>query len=397
VIEPFAIHVPDEALRDLAARIDRTRWPTTAAFDDGWSDGTDGTFLRQLLEYWGYKFDWPEQETELNRLRQLRIRVDDVRVHTVHVRGRGPRPMPLVLTHGWPSTFAEFVKVIGPLSDPAAYGGDADDAFNVVVPSLPGYGFSDPLPPGQAGRTMELWVRLMETLGYRRFAAHGGDIGGYVTNQLARHHPDRLIGVHTTYPVEPSNPNGAGGLSDEERAFYGNRARTRELGGGYTHIQRTRPRTLSYGLTDSPAAVAAWIVDKWREWSDCAGDLLSRFSRDELLITISLYWFTKTIATSFDFYRDWGLGAPPRLVAETYPHSLPGVDPRPLEPGETIDVPAGVAIALDRYPEAFVRRGYSDLRQLTHLPRGGHFPALEEPDLLVNDIRTFFRPLRAKS
>ena len=390
-IERFTIDVSDGALADLRRRVAETRWPVSPP-DPHWAEGVDVAYLRDLASYWCDGFDWRAQEVRLNELSQVVVNLDGVRIHAVHVRGTGDRTLPLVLTNGWPSTFTEFVKVIGPLTDPGSYGGDPADGFDVVVPSLPGYGFSDPLPAGQAGVVTHLWAELMSALGYVRFGAHGSDIGGYVTNRLALEYPDRLIGLHTTYPVEPWIDSSEE-LSAHEQEFWLDRPRGKERGGGYTHIQRTRPVTLAYGLTDSPVGLAAWILDKWREWSDCGGELSTRFSRDELLTNVSLYWLTGTIGSSFRFYRDWGLGVPPELVDE-YPHALPGVEPKPLPVGQRIAVPAGVACFGHGYPPDFVLRGYADLRRWSPMPTGGHFPALEEPGLLVENIRAFYRPLR---
>jgi pimeloyl-ACP methyl ester carboxylesterase len=374
-VEPFVIDVPQSALDDLGERLGRTRWPT--GIEGGFEQGE----LRALVGRWRDGYDWRAHEAALNRLPHVRVKVEGVGVHAVHVRGRGPKPLPLVLTHGWPSSFAEFGDVLGPLTDPAAHGGDPADAFHVVVPSLPGFGFSDPLPPGRTRRVTALWLGLMTALGYPRFAAHGGDIGAFMTNRLAVEHPDRLVGVHTGFPAEPAS--GAGPPEQQRR-------RERETGGAYAHVQRTWPLTLAYGLSDSPAGLAAWILDKWRDWSDCDGDLRARFTADQLLTVVSLYWLTGTIGSSFRFYREWALGSAPDL----YPDAPPGVDAHRLPPGVRITVPAAVALFKASYPRHEVERAYTDLRRFTEMPRGGHFPAMEEPGLLVDDLRAFFRPLR---
>jgi pimeloyl-ACP methyl ester carboxylesterase len=395
MIEPFRIEIPGEIQTDLRDRLRRVRWPSRGAGDDSddSDDGLDRAYVRDLARYWLERYDWAVHERTLNALPQVQVSLDGRRIHAVHLRGTGPRPMPLLLTHGWPSTFAEFTRIAGPLSDPAAHGGDPEDAFDLVVPSLPGYGFSDPLPRGSTRHVTTLLVRLMAALGYERFAAHGGDIGAFVTNRMAIEHPDRLIGIHTGFPAEPSIVDGDA-LTAEERRFLARRRHHRESGGAYAHVQRTRPLTLAYGLSDSPVGLAAWILDKWRDWTDCDGDLRSRFSFDELLTVVNLYWVTGTISTSLRFYREWGLAGEPDLAAQHYPDSPPGVDTRPLRPGERVDVPAAVALFKAWYPETYVARAYSDLRRLTYMPRGGHFPAMEEPDLLVADLREFFRPLR---
>lgn len=385
MLPPFTIEVPQRALDDLHERLARVRWPSD---EEG---GIDQRFVRELVARWRNGYDWRAAEAALNRLPQIRVAVGGVRIHAVHVRGRGPTPLPLVLTHGWPSTFAEFTEVVGPLADPAAHGADPRDAFDVVVPSLPGYGFSDPLPAGEARRVTDVWCELMSALGYARFAAHGGDIGAFVTTRLAIEHPERLVGVHTGFPAEPAAD---ADLTDEERRFLERRRLDREAGGAYAHTQRTRPLTLAYGLSDSPVGLGAWILDKWRDWSDCNGDLRSRFTDDQLLTVVSLYWLTGTIGSSFRFYREWGLSSDPDVV-QRYPQSPPGIDTHPLPPGGLVHVPAAVALFGAPYPRRYVERAYSDLRRLTVMPRGGHFPALEEPGLLVDDIRAFFRPLRA--
>jgi pimeloyl-ACP methyl ester carboxylesterase len=268
------------------------------------------------------------------------------------------------------------------LTDPESHSGDAVDAFDVVVPSLPGYGFSDPLPPGESGRIPEMWAHLMaDVLGYERFAAHGGDIGGMVTNRLGVEFSERLVGIHVTFVAEPYVGPGAPEPSEQEQAFLEERARGKE--------------TSSYALNDSPVGLAAWIVEKWREWSDCGGDIERRFTKDELLTTVTLYWATRTISSSFNIYRDWALGSASVPVAwEGREEVPPGVDSKPLDRGQRIEVPAAVAAFNERCPREWVERAYADLRRFTEMPRGGHFAAMEEPELLAEDIRSFFRPLR---
>jgi len=305
-------------------------------------------------------------------------------IHFLHERGRGPAPLPLVLTHGWPSSFLELLKVIPLLTDPAGHGGDEADAFDVVVPSLPGYGFSDlPTTAGtNTARTASLWLTLMtEVLGYRRFGAHGGDIGAGVTTRLARLAPERLVGIHLTAIADPTLGADSMPLSAAERAYLDGLAAWEEAEGAYSSVQRTKPQTLAYGLTDSPVGLAAWIVEKFRSWSDCGGDLERRFTRDELLTTISLYWFTGTINSSIRMYYEGRR------------------DPAPLALGERIDVPTGVSLFPNEFvPESHAPRSWGertyDIRHWARLDRGGHFPALEEPELLVEEIRGFFRPLR---
>ena len=297
-VEPFRIAVPQATLDDLAERLARTRWP--GALDGaGWEDGTSRAYLHELVAWWQTGFDWRAQEAAINRFPQFRATVDGVGLHFVHVRGKGPAPLPLVCTHGWPSTFYELLPLVPLLTDPAGHGGDPADAFDVVIPSLPGYGFSDPLQGrGSANRVPELWTRLMrEVLGYEQFGAHGGDIGAMVANRLALEHPERLVGIHVTRPADPYIGPGAAPLTEAEQALLPSRARWHEVEGGYVHLQRTRPQTLAYGLADSPVGLAAWIVEKWRAWSDGDGQVERRFTKDQLLTTVMLYWVTGTNST----------------------------------------------------------------------------------------------------
>ncbi len=397
--EPFEIRATAEALDDLRARLGRTRWPDEVA-DAGWGQGTDLAYLEELVAYWADGFDWRAQEERLNSLAQFRATVDGFGLHFVHERGRGPDPLPLVLTHGWPSTFFEFHRIVPLLTDPGSHGGDPADAFDVVVPSLPGYGFSDrPQEAGFSRRIPGLWVRLMEGLGYTRFGAHGVDVGCSVCNLLGLWHPDRIVGIHVTYPAEPYIGPGAPGLSEREWEFLNGRPGGQEAEGGYTHIQRTKPQTLSYGLNDSPAGLAGWIVEKFRAWSDCDGDVEKRFGKDELLTNLTIYWLTETIGSSFRVYRDWALGAESNPYAWEGRDEVPrGVASRPLALDERIGVPSAVALfpadPPSGMPREWAERSYADLRRFSRMPRGGHFPAMEEPELLAQDIRAFFRPLR---
>jgi pimeloyl-ACP methyl ester carboxylesterase len=394
-VEPFTIAVPEAVLDDLRERLSRVRWPGELD-GPGWEDGTSAAWLRELVEWWRSGFAWRRQEAQLNRFAHRRATVGGVRLHFVHERGRGPTPLPLVLTHGWPSTFYELLGLVGPLTDPGAHGGDPADAFDVVIPSLPGYAFSDPIPGrGSARRVPELWVALMtDVLGYERFAAHGGDIGAMVTNRLAYEFPERLVGLHVALVAEPDVGPGCAPLSDAERAMLAERLAGQETGGAYAHVQRTRPQTLAFALSDSPVGLAAWILDRWRDWSDCDGDLERRFTKEQLLTTVMLYWVTGTIGTSFRLYRDWALGSGSRPEAwHGREEVVAGVE-RPLPAGERIEVPAAVALWEARYPREWAQRSYADLRRFTEMPRGGHFAAMEEPELLVEDIRAFFRDLR---
>ncbi len=383
-IEPFQVAIPQADPDDLRDRLERTRWSPELANDD-WRYGTRGDYLRELVAYWRSGFDWRAQERAINAVAQFRASIDGQPIHFVHVRGKGPRPIPLLLGHGWPWTFWDLQKIIGPLSDPAAHGGDPGDAFDVVVPSLPGYAFSTPLTvPGiHFWRTADLWVQLMEGLGYPRFAAQGGDWGALVAAQLGHKHADRLIGVHlhfcTPLTAFAGRPLDASEYGDETHLLEHNARYSRDER-GYASIQCTRPQTLAYALDDSPVGLCAWLVEKRRSWSDCGGDVERVFSRDELLTTVGLYWLTHSFGSSARFYYE----------AAHHPWR-PSHDRQPV-----VEAPTGVA----RFPRdvlvmprRWIER-YYNLQRYTEMPRGGHFAPMEEPALLVDEIRGFFRPLR---
>jgi pimeloyl-ACP methyl ester carboxylesterase len=384
-------------LADLRRRLAQTRWPEEFA-GRRWAGGASVDYLRSLVEWWRDGFDWRAQERAINSFPHFRVTVEGVLLHFVHVRGRGPEPLPLVLTHGWPSTFYEYLKIVPLLVDPGANGADPADSFDVVVPSLPGYPFSEPLPPGGFGRVPELWERLMSgVLGYERFGAYGGDIGGIVTNRLALEFPQRLAGIATSFPAEPYLGAGAAPLSRQEEAVVESRRLAVERGHDvYADIARTHAARLAVGLNDSPAGLAAWIVWFWREWSDCDGDVERRFTKDELLTTVTLYWAAEAIGSSLRPYADWALGTAGRpAVWQERPDVPSGIDSKPLGAHERIEVPAAVLLfALVRFPREWVERAYADIRRFAEMPRGGHFGAMEEPDLLAEELRTFFRPLR---
>lgn len=377
---PFHVEIAEEALQDLHWRLERTRWPDEVEAA-GWEYGANLAYLKELIEYWRTRFDWRAQERAINQFAQYTATVDGRSIHFIHERGRGPNPRPLILTHGWPGSFFEMHKVIPLLVDPASYGADPEDAFDVVVPSLPGYGFSDRvLQRGltRAGIT-DLWARLMtDVLGYRRFGAHGGDIGAGITTELGRRYSDRMLGIHLTAVADPYLGPGTPALSGAERAFVALRERWEEEEGAYGHQQATRPQTLAYGLNDSPVGLAAWIIEKFRAWSDCGGDLERRFTKDELLTNVTIYWVTQTINSSMRLYYENRHAA------------------RPEPPAERIAAPCGVALtteAVDRAPREWAERTYH-VRRWTELSSGGHFLALEEPAVLAHELRTFFRELR---
>jgi pimeloyl-ACP methyl ester carboxylesterase len=376
----FSIQIPDGDVRDLVARLKATRWPKTVS-GAGWDEGTDLAWLRELCMYWIESFDWRAQERYLNSFNHQIRDIDDLDVHFIHQRGRGPAPIPLLLTHGWPSTFYEFHRVIGPLTDPAAYGGDRRDSFDVVVPSLPGYGFSSaPTRPGvSTTRIADMWVTLMRSLGYERFASHGGDWGAAVTAALGMNHPDRMLALHLTMVSPPIDPQR---LNAEQRAWWDGLQRYRDQEWGYVHLQRTKPQTPAFALTDSPAGLAAWILEKWWRWSDLADDagqreLLRVYSPDDLLTTVALYWFTSSIGPSMRLYR------------ETF---LPG---SAFKWESRITVPTGITAFRDpNAPPRELIEPWLNLKRYATVDRGGHFPALENPDALIEELRTFFRAYR---
>jgi pimeloyl-ACP methyl ester carboxylesterase len=384
-VTPFQIHVPDDVLAGLRARLAETRF-TPPSDSVPWAAGTDPAYLRDLVAYWAGAFDWRAAEAGLNRFPQYTAQVGGAQVHFVHLRGHrragGPAPLPLILTHGWPSSFAEMLRVAPLLADPAGHGADGADAFDVVIPSLPGFGYStlpdSTLPDGPVTRqtVARTWHALMtEVLGYPRFGAFGGDIGGGVTQWLGAQYPAEVAGIHLAYgPIvddfSQAPPTGP------EQAFLDALAAYDQSDQGYSEIMRTRPDTIAAALADSPAGLAAWIADKYRDWSDCGGDLARRWDFDSLLTVVTLYWATASIGSSFRTYYDYGHTPPlPRIT-------VPAAITLNCEPGY-----AG-------YPRSMAERRCADLR-LWHVPgRGGHFLAWEEPGLVAADLRAFFRPLR---
>jgi len=385
-VQPFKIQVPEETLTDLQERLAQTRWSDEIPGSD-WDYGTNLAYLQELVDYWQTSFNWRAQEEAINRFSHFRADVDGLGIHFIHERGKGPNPMPLVITHGWPGSFFEMSKITPLLTDPASHGGDAADAFHVVTPSMPGYGFSDhPTKPGMhVLRVSDLWVKLMtEGLGYNRFGAQGGDWGASVTAYLGFAYPENLIGIHLTSMTRPTPYLGPGStpLSEAEQALMKQREDWLQAEGGYSHIQGTKPQTLSYGLNDSPAGLAAWLVEKYRTWSDCGGDVEKRFTKDELLTTITIYWVTQSINSSTRLYYE--------NAKETAKH------PWDMKQGERISVPAAMAVfpgEISRPPREWGERSYN-VQRWTEMPSGGHFAALEEPERLAEDIRAFFRPLR---
>lgn len=379
-IEPFSIRVEEEILSDLRTRTHRTRWPSPAP-GVAWEQGADLGYLRQLLAYWADEFDWRAQERELNTFHHYRAELDGVRIHFVHERAaRGPG-IPLILTHGWPSTFVELLPLVPFLTDPGAHGIDGP-AFDVVIPSLPGYGFSE--RPARTGVTTryiaELWHRLMQGLGYQRYGAQGGDFGSAIATFMALDDPRPMTGVHlSNLDLSPYTGPGSRPLSAAERAYLKQNQGWWEAEGGYKAIQSTKPQTLGYGLNDSPAALAAWILEKWRAWADTGGELETRFSREFLLTILTLYWATETITPSMRDYFD---------------NRSHGVR---IGPEDFVRVPTAIAVFTQFINEGAPPREWAErlynVRQWTSMPDGGHFAPAEEPKLLACDIATFFAGL----
>jgi len=381
-IRPFVISIASQEIQDLRERLRNARWPQ-AIPGVGWDMGMDAEYLRLLANYWREHFDWRMIEAKLNSVPQFMGDTSRGPIHFVHLRGTGPSPTPIVLTHGWPGTFAELIDLGAALSDPLGHGESDQLSFDVVIPSLPGFIFSP--PSGSSGTnvftTAAQWVELMETLGYPRFLAHGGDLGAGVSTALGLHHGERLLGLHLHYIPGSYAPHmgQASDLSDEERDFLVRRAAWMDQEGGYSHVQATKPDILGPALNDSPIGLAAWIIDKFRSWSDCGGDVESRFSRDELLTAVSLYWFTRSMPSAIRFYWE---GRKRPLVFTKHDH---------------VRVPVAVAHfpkELPIPPRSYVARGYNVARW-TEFQRGGHFAALEETAALATDIREFTKGLQS--
>ena len=385
-IRPFHISVPDEALVDLRRRIKATRWPGRETVMDE-TQGVQLATIQKLARYWQTDHDWRKIEARLNALPQFMTEIDGLDIHFLHVRSKHGNALPLIVTHGWPGSIIEQLKIIDPLTNPTAHGVSASDAFDIVVPSLPGYGFSGrPARTGVTCRyTAGLWHRLMRGLGYQRYGAHGGDFGAAVTTFMALDDPAPMLGIHlSNLDLAPYTGPGSRPLSAAERAYRAQYQRWRDDDRGYGAIQSTRPQTVSYGLNDSPAGLAAWILEKWRGWADSGGDIDATFSRDFLLTVLTLYWATQTITSSIRDYADnrW-------LAAE-------------LGPADAVTVPTAVAVFAHQFiddgtpPREWADRLYN-IRRWTPMPHGGHFPSAEEPDLLSRDIAAFFNDLRAAS
>ena len=382
----FTIEIPQAQLDDLNRRIAATRWPDEIP-GTGWSRGAPLSYVRELASYWGTRYDWRAAEREMNAIPHFMTELDGANVHFLHIRSKEPDAMPMIITHGWPGSFVEYLGVIGPLTDPAAYGGDPADAFHLVIPSIPGFGFSG--PAGQPGwdteRVALAWRELMRRLGYTRYIAQGGDWGSPISLRLGLADPEHVAGVHTnmcvTFP--PDDPDAFAGLSEEDNARLRHAMNFSQDGNGYGRIQSTRPQTLSYALTDSPAGQLAWIAEKYKEWTDCADAPEEAVSRDRMLTIITIYWLTATAGSSAQLYYE------SNHTSADFARCWAG--PWPLT------MPAGVAsFARDavRPIRSWAEKILPTLTHWSEFDRGGHFPALEQPELLVADLRTFARTVR---
>jgi pimeloyl-ACP methyl ester carboxylesterase len=378
---PFTLRVPDAAIADSRERLVRTRFPDQAP-GDPWAYGTDLDYMTGLVAYWRDHFDWRAQEARLNALPQYKVHLDGIDLHFLHVPGKGPDPHPLLLSHGWPGSVFEFLELIPLLTDPGRFGGDPADAFTVVAPSLPGFGLS--FAPGQRRFAVEAMAdclaRLMtDVLGYQRFGAQGGDWGSFVAARLGFAHGGRVSGIHLNLLPLRRDPAAAAATAEEEHYLEELRLFLKEET-GYQWIQGTRPQTLAFALTDSPAGLAAWIVEKFRAWSDCGGDVEAVFTKDQLLANIGLYWFTGAIGSSF------------------WPYYARMHGPWPIPEGDVVAVPTGYTAfpkEILRPPRSLAERTFPNIRRWSVMPRGGHFAAMEQPEALAREVRTFFRGLRA--
>jgi microsomal epoxide hydrolase len=379
--QPFRLQVPDAAIADLRARLLGARLPDQAP-GEPWAYGTDVAYMGAIVEYWRDRFDWRAQEARLNAFPQYKVQLHGIDLHFLHVPGVGPNPHPLLLSHGWPGSIFEFIELIPRLTDPKRFGGDPADAFTIVAPSLPGYGLS--FAPGQPRFGVEAiadcFAALMsEVLGYRKFGAQGGDWGAFITARLGYAYPERLSGIHLNMMPIRRDPTILSNPTPEESRFLDELQLWLKEETGYQWIQGTRPQTLAFALMDSPVGLAAWIVEKFRAWSDCGGDIEAVFSRDHLLANISLYWFTGAIGSSF------------------WPYYARMHGPWPIPNGEAVTIPTGYCEfprEMLRPPRSVAERTFTNLQRWSVMPKGGHFAAMEQPDALARDIRGLFKVLR---
>ncbi len=377
-VTPFKVHVPQAALDDLKGRLATVRWPDRGSATD-WSQGVPLAKAQALIEYWRTRYDWRRAESSLNALPQFRTQIDGLGIYFIHVRSKHENALPIILTHGWPGSIIEFLQVIGPLVDPAAHGGKADEAFDVVIPSLPGFGFSD--KPTEAGwrlpRIANAWAALMARLGYSRYAAQGGDLGAGVSSWMAKQRASGLAAIHLNLPIVfPPPPPPPGGYSAVEQSALAQLGKYASDGSGYASIQATRPQTLGYGLADSPVGQAMWIYEKFQAWSDNKGDPAEAISVDHMLDDITLYWLTDTAASSA------------RVYFESFAKDFARVP---------IDLPVAVSIFKGDFftpPKVWGDQTYSKLFYWNEVPKGGHFAALEQPELFVAELRKSFAQMR---
>ena len=376
-VTPFTYHAPQDALDDLTQRLADARWPESEPVGD-WSQGVPLAKLRALVEYWRTDYDWRRCEATLNGFDQYRTQIDGLNFHFLHVRSRHANALPILITHGWPGSVIEFFKIIEPLTNPTAHGGQAQDAFHVIAPSLPGFGFSDkPAERGwNADRIARAWAELMQRLGYDRYVAQGGDWGSVVTTEMARQRTVGLAAIHLNMPFVIPHPIPTQGLSAEEQRAVDSYQRFLSDGFGYFHLQATRPQTIGYALTDSPVGQAAWIYEKFHAWTDNDGDPEDALTRDEMLDVITLYWLTQTAASSARMYLENAavIGAPPVIEMPVACSNFPGEI-----------VPA---------PRSWAERVYPNLIHWNELDRGGHFAAFEQPALFTQELRDSLRSLR---
>lgn len=383
-IERFEIDVETHHLDDLANRLERTRFPEWLD-SDGWDYGTSTAYLRELIEYWHDGFDWATQQQRLNSFEQYTAQVDGRRLHFLHQPGEGADPLPIVLTHGWPSGYHEMTKLVDRLAHPSRHGGDPNDSFTVVVPSLPGFGYSDPIEHGgyfDAGQAIH--QLMVHGLGYDRFGLHGTGAGAFVNGWITLEHPESVVGYHTHDPnlMPPMSRGEPSSMSEDERAYQQRAAAWGAREGAYGELHRTKPQSLGNALADSPSGLASWLIEKHRSWSDCDGDIERRYTKDELLTGCTWYWVTNSITSSIRLYYERS-------------HRDPQV-----APGRRFEVPTGIAMPRDvatfptrRSPRAVLERTH-DIQHWVDLPSGGHFASWEEPDLVAQSIRTFFGSLR---
>ncbi|MFL6140079.1 MAG: epoxide hydrolase family protein [Frankiaceae bacterium] len=384
-MQPFRIEIPEAELEDLRRRLAATRWPDEG-HSPGWERGVPLDYLRELVDYWQNQYDWRAAETKLNAYPQFVTEIDGANVHFLHVRSPEPGALPLLITHGWPGSFVEFVQVIGPLSDPRAHGGDPANAFHLVIPSIPGFGFSGPVR--EAGWTIPrvagAWAQLMGRLGYERYATHGTDMGAWINHVLAAIDAERIVGSHVSFLITPpsDDPADLDGLTEIEMGRLGLLMRFANELSSYMKLQSTRPQTLGYALTDSPVGQLAWIVEKFREWTDSAKAPEDAVERDQMLTNVMVYWLTRTGMSSAHFYYDNADMMPTAPTPSAPPPPLPfpfGVSVFPRDPAQPI--------------RRFADRMLPNIVQWSEHERGGHFPAMEVPDLLVGDLRDFARAL----